>query len=134
MTPKIIKEQQKVEKAQKASKISKKNMTAIKTTVAHKATKGGRKPKKDEGVAETARDCAATVAQGTVALGDVIERIYAGVEARKLSINSKHSAVSMANSYFKRWGRLPTLEEIEKDLPNAKAKGNARWLLKLVGA
>jgi hypothetical protein len=65
-------------------------------------------------------------------LGDTLERINKACNARELSDGSRRSAVSMANTQFKKYRLLMTTEEIEKDSPNAKAKGNNKWLLKLV--
>jgi len=42
------------------------------------------------------------------------------------------SAISMANTMFKKYGRLPTVEEVTKDAANPKQRGNFRWLLKLI--
>lgn len=67
-------------------------------------------------------------------MGDILERIHKACDARKLSEGSRRNAVSMANSMFKRYGSLPTAEQVKADAANPKQRGNWLWLLKLVSS
>ena len=81
--------------------------------------------------AKTAKKQKATPVE-IASMGDVLAKIHAGCDARKLSEGSRRSAVSMAKTMMKQYGHMPTAEEVEKGAPNTKVKGNHKWLLKLI--
>lgn len=84
-----------------------------------------------EGITKEVGDLAPTNQCIEGSLGDVLEKIQKACKARNLSQGSERSAISIANGMFKKYGSLPSVEQVKADAPNIKTSGNWLWFLKL---